>query len=130
MLPTGQLYIEDELTVNGEHRDKVTNDQFAAMVKARSEGTKRRVSGYYADPQMFKNQTGATIAESFAKARVQETADGSTGMHALRVTFGSMLDDAGTPQTIRNYLMGHSSGKVYDTYSRLELDRAREAPGP
>lgn len=61
----------------------------------------------------------------FAIAGVKDTKEGKASFHSLRVTWQSMADDAGVSRVIARSVLGHSGAAMSDTYSRLDLDRAR-----
>lgn len=73
------------------------------------------------------------FAEIMRKAGVDqrktESASGRTfstrSFHSLRHTVNSMLADAGVPQERRMRITGHSSTKVNDGYTKLEVEKLR-----
>lgn len=67
------------------------------------------------------------ISRIFEKAKVFDSDDGKASFHSLRVTFQSLNDNAGTSRVITRSITGHSSARMSDHYSRLDVDRAREA---
>lgn len=72
-----------------------------------------------------KNPSRDDITPIFKKAKVKASPEGSVGLHSLRVTYDSMLEDASVSHTIVKYLMGHSLGKIHKTYTRLEVAKIR-----
>lgn len=67
------------------------------------------------------------IGRIFDKAKVFDTDEGKASFHSLRVTFQSLNDNAGTSRVITRSITGHSSARMSDHYSRLDVDNAREA---
>ena len=51
---------------------------------------------------------------------------GKASFHSFLATFQSLNDNAGVSRVITRSVAGHSSEKMSDHYSRLDVDKARE----
>lgn len=56
-----------------------------------------------------------------------DTKQGRASFHSFRTTFQSLNDDAGTSRVHIRGILGHVSTSMSDTYSRLEVERARKS---
>lgn len=65
------------------------------------------------------------LGKIFEAAKVVDTDAGTASFHSFRVTFQSLNDDAGTPRAHIRAITGHRSMRMSDTYSRMDVERAR-----
>jgi len=64
---------------------------------------------------------GRTATEPFTPSHVRRTADAPFGLHELRHSYASYLDQAGVPETRQRRYLGHALGDVTERY-RHQLD--------
>ena len=63
----------------------------------------------------------------FRRAGVKDTQDGKASFHSFRTTWQTQADEALVSRVISRKVLGHSSMSMSDTYSRLDVEVAREA---
>lgn len=63
----------------------------------------------------------------FRQAKVFDTTDGRAGFHSLRTTWQTLNDAAGTSRVISRAVLGHTGAAMSDTYSRMDVEKARAA---
>jgi len=101
------------------------------------EGTVAALEGLRGDPQLPAAKVlravpnTATLRKDLKTARIPvETPAGVIDVHALRVTYGTLLARAGVSLAQAQKLMRHSTPALTaNVYTKLEMDDAREAVG-
>lgn len=74
-----------------------------------------------------QSKVNKTLTQLFKSAKVVENERGKASFRALRVTWQSMNDEAGTNRVLARSVLGHSGPEMSDTYSRLDDKAAIDA---
>lgn len=131
-MPKDKVNLE-EMTMTGGSKTAAGKDRVIPIHPRIQEFVKELCDapGTYMIPSMKKKDavlSYSKLRDTFMQTLTDVGITEKYTLHDCRHTFGSMLDDVGTPAVIRNLLMGHS-GKDLDekVYIHKTVEQLREA---
>lgn len=119
-----------ELTMTGGKKTKAGKNRLIPIHTRIQEFVKELCNsdGDYLLPARGSHMTYNDVMTAFNEALEASGITTKYTLHDCRHTFGSWLDDAGVPKTIRNLLMGHSGGDLDEkVYIHKTVEQLREA---